>query len=94
MRQEAWEAGMKELEALLQIREIQIEKSMICTVNYTTLDTSQMVKGGGIYPSCWDEDDDIWSELPDLNRGPPDGHLANNRSCYFQSTVRCSSQLS
>ena len=32
-------------------------------------------EGGGIYPSCWDEDDDFWSALPDLNRGPPDGCL-------------------
>ncbi|SVA65829.1 uncharacterized protein METZ01_LOCUS118683, partial [marine metagenome] len=32
-------------------------------------------RGGGVYPSCWDEDDDNWSALPDLNRGPPDGCL-------------------
>ena len=27
-------------------------------------------KGGGVYPDCWDEVDDNWSALPDLNRSP------------------------
>ncbi|MDA7556071.1 hypothetical protein N8809_05470 [Euryarchaeota archaeon] len=27
-------------------------------------------KGGGVYPDCWDELDDNWSALPDLNRSP------------------------
>ena len=27
-------------------------------------------KGGGVKPDCWDEVDDNWSALPDLNRSP------------------------
>ena len=94
MRQEAWEAGMKGLEALLQIRENADRKIEDLYRQLHEIGYFSDGKGGGVYPDCWDEVDDNWSALPDLNRGPPDGHLANNRSCYFQSTVRCSSQLS
>ena len=54
---------------------IQIEKSMIYTVNYTTLDTSQTVKEEASIHLVGMKMMIFWSALPDLNRGPPDGCL-------------------
>ena len=91
MRQEGWEAGMKGLEALLQIRENTDRKIEDLYRQLHEIGYFSDGKGGGVYPYCWDEVDDNWSALPDLNRGPPDGCL---QPMCFQSTVRCSSQLS
>ena len=75
MRQEAWEAGMKGLEALLQIRENTDRKIEDLYRQLHEIGYFSDGKGGGVYPDCWDELDDNWSALPDLNRGPPDGCL-------------------
>ena len=75
MRQEAWEAGMKGLEALLQIRENTDRKIEDLYRQLHEIGYFSDGKGGGVYPDCWDEVDDNWSALPDLNRGPPDGCL-------------------
>ena len=71
MRQEAWGAGMKELEALLQIRgntdrKIDDLYSQLYDIGYFSDG-----KGGGIYPSCWDEDDDMVVRAPGLEPGTP-----------------------
>ena len=71
MRQEAWEAGMKGLEALLQIRENTDRKiddlySQLHDIGYFSDG-----EGGGIYPSCWDEDDDFLVRAPGLEPGTP-----------------------
>ena len=71
MRQEAWEAGMNELEALFQIRENTDRKidelySQLYDIGYFSDG-----KGGGIYPSCWDEDDDMMVRAPGLEPGTP-----------------------
>ena len=71
--QAGFEAGMGELEALIQQREsidLRIDElyGQLHEIGYFSDG-----KGGGIYPDCWDEVDDNWSALPDLNRGPPDG---------------------
>ena len=70
MRQEAWEAGMKGLEALLQIRENADRKIEDLYRQLYEIGYFSDGKGGGVYPDCWDEVDDNWSALPDLNRGP------------------------
>ena len=44
MRKEAWEAGMKELEAYSRYERIQIGRSRICTGNCMKSATSQMGK--------------------------------------------------
>jgi len=75
MRQEGWEAGIGHLEALFQERE-NIDHRI--DELYSQLHEIGFFfdgKGGGVYPDCWDEVDDNWSALPDLNRGPPDGCL-------------------
>ena len=71
MRQEAWGAGMKELEAPLQIRgntdrKIDDLYSQLYDIGYFSDG-----KGGGIYPSCWDEDDDMVVRAPGLEPGTP-----------------------
>ena len=71
MRQEAWEAGMKGLETLLQIRENTDRKiddlySQLHDIGYFSDG-----EGGGIYPSCWDEDDDFLVRAPGLEPGTP-----------------------
>ena len=71
--QAGFEAGMGELEALIQQREsidLRIDElyGQLHEIGYFSDG-----KGGGVYPDCWDEIDDDWSALPDLNRGPPDG---------------------
>ena len=70
MRQEAWEAGMKGLEALLQIRENTDRKIEELYRQLHEIGYFSDGKGGGVYPDCWDEVDDNWSALPDLNRSP------------------------
>ena len=91
LRQEAWEAGIGQLEALVQERD-NIDHRIDELYNQLhQIGFFSDGKGGGVYPDCWDEIDDNWSALPDLNRGPPDGCL---QPMCFQSTVRCSSQLS
>ena len=70
MRQEAWEAGMKGLEALLQIRENTDRKIEDLYRQLHEIGYFSDGKGGGVYPDCWDEVDDNWSALPDLNRSP------------------------
>ena len=75
LRQEGWEAGIGVLEALIHERE-NIDQRI--EELYRQLDEIGYFsdgKGGGVYPDCWDEIDDDWSALPDLNRGPPDGCL-------------------
>ena len=75
MRQEGWEAGMKGLEALFQIRDNTDRKIEDLYRQLHEIGYFSDGKGGGVYPDCWDELDDNWSALPDLNRGPPDGCL-------------------
>ena len=71
MRQEAWEAGMKELEDLFQIRdntdrEIDDLYRQLYDIGYFSDG-----KGGGVYPACWDEDDDFLVRAPGLEPGTP-----------------------
>ncbi len=75
LRQEGWEAGIGHLEALFQERE-NIDHRIDELYNQLhEIGFFSDGKGGGVYPDCWDEVDDNWSALPDLNRGPPDGCL-------------------
>ena len=71
MRKEAWEAGMKELEDLFQIRdntdrEIDDLYRQLYDIGYFSDG-----KGGGVYPACWDEDDDFLVRAPGLEPGTP-----------------------
>ena len=71
MKQEAWEAGMKELEALFEVREntereIDDLYSQLYDIGYFSDG-----EGGGIYPSCWDDDDDDLVRAPGLEPGTP-----------------------
>jgi integrase len=70
MRQEGWEAGIGHLEALFQERE-NIDHRIDELYNQLhEIGFFSDGKGGGVYPDCWDEVDDNWSALPDLNRSP------------------------
>ena len=71
MRQEAWEAGMKGLEALLQIRENTDRKIDELYGQLYDIGYFSDGEGGGIYPSCWDEDDDFLVRAPGLEPGTP-----------------------
>jgi integrase len=69
--QEGWEAGMGELEALIQQRE-RIDHSI--DELYRQLHDIGFFsdgKGGGVYPACWDEDDDMLVRAPGLEPGTP-----------------------
>ena len=70
LRQEGWEAGIGHLEALFQERE-NIDHRIDELYNQLhEIGFFSDGKGGGVYPDCWDEVDDNWSALPDLNRSP------------------------
>ena len=71
MRNEAWEAGMKELEALLQIRENTDRKIEDLYRQLHEIGYFSDGKGGGVYPACWDEDDDMLVRAPGLEPGTP-----------------------
>ncbi len=75
LRQEGWEAGIGHLEALFQERENIDHRINELYNQLHEIGFFSDGKGGGVYPDCWDEVDDNWSALPDLNRGPPDGCL-------------------
>jgi len=70
MRNEAWEAGMKELEALLQIRENTDRKIEDLYRQLHEIGYFSDGKGGGVYPACWDEDDDMLVRAPGLEPKP------------------------
>ena len=80
MRDEAWEAGMKELEALLQIRENTDRKIEDLYRQLHEIGYFSDGKGGGVYPDCWDEGGDMMVRAPGLEPGPPDGCL---QPCVF-----------
>ena len=61
---------MKGLETLLQIRENTDRKIEDLYRQLHEIGYFSDGKGGGVYPDCWDEVDDNWSALPDLNRSP------------------------
>jgi len=71
LRQEGWEAGIGHLEALFQEREnidhrIDELYNQLHEIGYFSVG-----KGGGVYPACWDEDDDILVRAPGLEPGTP-----------------------
>ena len=71
LRQEAWEAGIGQLEALFQERE-NIDHRIDELYNQLhEIGFFSDGKGGGIYPASWDEDDDMLVRAPGLEPGTP-----------------------
>ena len=71
LRQEGWEAGIGVLEALIHERE-NIDQRI--EELYRQLDEIGYFsdgKGGGVYPDCWDEIDDMLVRAPGLEPGTP-----------------------
>ncbi len=71
LRQEAWEAGIGQIEALVQERE-NIDHRIDELYNQLhEIGFFSDGKGGGVYPACWDEDDDMLVRAPGLEPGTP-----------------------
>ena len=71
LRQEAWEAGIGQLEALVQERD-NIDHRIDELYNQLhEIGFFSDGKGGGVYPACWDEGDDMLVRAPGLEPGTP-----------------------
>ena len=69
--QAGFEVGMGELEALIQQRE---SNDLRIDELYNQLHQIGFFsdgKGEGVYPACWDEDDDMLVRAPGLEPGTP-----------------------
>ena len=71
LRQEAWEAGIGQLEALFQERENIDHRIDELYDRLHDIGYFSDGKGGGVYPACWDEDDDMLVRAPGLEPGTP-----------------------
>ncbi len=71
LRQAGWEAGIGQLEALIQQREsidLRIDElyGQLHDIGFFSDGA-----GGGVYPSCWDEEEDMLVRAPGLEPGTP-----------------------